>query len=1238
MEPGSRKKCFVAADLGTLRVSIDGGAAVSSAAQITQALKEMGAAGDTATKSVQELQSIAAKPIGGSGQSSAQVTSQLVAGFERARQVMQEMQQQAKGMSDVGLGGEFAGIAAGANELAAALTEAIGIFKDMVTEGANVEEILAAMKEQAMGLPEGFERLSAMEKMTFQQMQADIEGSIQKYKAFQNAQDSVAKAAQESGKIFQETEKANQREISQTEAAERRRMQQEQQATNIRRAATQEMRTSPLGGAVSTMMNVTMGAQMMGQGGFMGPAMGIQMLSTGLSEAAAGATAFGGAFALLIPILAGAAAAIAAVTAGIKFMSDALSAGAAQEKLTVQLTAMLGSAQAARTELEQIKDFTTGGAAGFLSFDDAQKGVERLQTLSGGLISVNQGLQILAGAQAVSGVGTEQLAQEIGKASNMMLAQVPIRYQLLTTLVQSKVITAQNAVELENMSRKGATGTAVFSAFQQMLHQNDAAAKQASTTFDGVIQRLDNIAKTRVLEPIGEALAKGLEKPLQMLGDMLDNPAIKSGIATFSYNLEVALLTVFYLIRDQGIIGAWQTGVETVSKYIQDNWPNMLLTVATTSFENFKTAGQSFITWFVQRFRDDWMQLWTEINALKLPGPKPGATGLEGQTGIGGVDIQATKDLDQQIRNAAGLTKTQADVTKQQSDKTTVLNQTTAELTAATQQLNLTFTAFNQQSGLLGWAGVGGAGGGGAPLFPGASKGMSEYAPGDRQTHDVMYGPLGQMKTGDIALSEDKMVQLFGSISNALGKFVDIVDQNGNILLAHQRVWDTSFKSPGNPNVNTFEVWGRTWDAAGKVIASTTATTQTALQKAQAEAKATAGSAPGAGTSKLQGVPDVEKALADQKAAMKAMDDEIKILTTDWGQYGKQTKLINDQEKEGIISITQATQQKLLLDKQIGTEISDTITKLTAQEAAIKAAYPTADVTKYDDELKKLHEDLDQVRQDMQKLAGTDVWSSFIRGVTQATNSWGTFGQQVTQVGKQITDQLASGIGNGLTQLVEGTGNVKQAFVSMLDAMIKAIMDFLAKQLIQQLISLIGTLAGGGGGGGLTSGLSSIGSSLGGHATGGLVNGPSGTDQVPSMLTAGEYVLTPKAVDKYGIQMIDAMNRGTFQPGGPGTLPQKYASGGLVGAATSSQNVPPSQSVSSNNTASTLAIVTNVTVPGSSGTSPSGQQGGSGNNSQNGMTPQELAQLQQSISLVIRDEIVRQKRPGGLLSKQQLSI
>jgi TP901 family phage tail tape measure protein len=63
--------------------------------------------------------------------------------------------------------------------------------------------------------------------------------------------------------------------------------------------------------------------------------------------------------------------------------------------------------------------------------------------------------------------------------------------------------------------------------------------------------------------------------------------------------------------------------------------------------------------------------------------------------------------------------------------------------------------------------------------------------------------------------------------------------------------------------------------------------------------------------------------------------------------------------------------------------------------------------------------------------------------------------------------------------------------------------------------------------------------SLAGYAKGGMVSNffarggyASGTDTVPAMLTPGEYVLTKDAVEKYGIEHLDAMNVGKYADGG----------------------------------------------------------------------------------------------------------
>ena len=63
-------------------------------------------------------------------------------------------------------------------------------------------------------------------------------------------------------------------------------------------------------------------------------------------------------------------------------------------------------------------------------------------------------------------------------------------------------------------------------------------------------------------------------------------------------------------------------------------------------------------------------------------------------------------------------------------------------------------------------------------------------------------------------------------------------------------------------------------------------------------------------------------------------------------------------------------------------------------------------------------------------------------------------------------------------------------------------------------------------------------------ATGGIVKGPGGIDNVPAMLTAGEYVISKGAVDKFGSGMFAALNSaggGSGQPTGG-----HYSTGGMV--------------------------------------------------------------------------------------------
>ena len=115
------------------------------------------------------------------------------------------------------------------------------------------------------------------------------------------------------------------------------------------------------------------------------------------------------------------------------------------------------------------------------------------------------------------------------------------------------------------------------------------------------------------------------------------------------------------------------------------------------------------------------------------------------------------------------------------------------------------------------------------------------------------------------------------------------------------------------------------------------------------------------------------------------------------------------------------------------------------------------------------------------------------------------------------------------------------------DALRSAATDFfrmLSQAYMQNAVNQIagGALAGGGGRGGILGFL--------GLNSGGVVRGGSGNkDDVPTLLTGGEFVLRKSAVKKYGPEFLQALNAGSIQTMQRGGLftPGTYGQGPIVG-------------------------------------------------------------------------------------------
>ena len=182
---------------------------------------------------------------------------------------------------------------------------------------------------------------------------------------------------------------------------------------------------------------------------------------------------------------------------------------------------------------------------------------------------------------------------------------------------------------------------------------------------------------------------------------------------------------------------------------------------------------------------------------------------------------------------------------------------------------------------------------------------------------------------------------------------------------------------------------------------------------------------------------------------------------------------------------------------------------------------------------------------------------NFKEGFNPLTSFFDKFGDNAATTADKINKSFANlatnlqtGFEDAFGAFVDGTKTADQAFQDMLLSISQQIIK---EQFSIGMRSLLGGLTGGGGygeqggGGGLLSSIFGgiLGKANGGiikkYSSGGHVQGGSGVkDDVPAMLTDGEYVLRKSAVNKYGKGMLDMLNQGGMVKG--------YAGGGSINA------------------------------------------------------------------------------------------
>jgi len=144
---------------------------------------------------------------------------------------------------------------------------------------------------------------------------------------------------------------------------------------------------------------------------------------------------------------------------------------------------------------------------------------------------------------------------------------------------------------------------------------------------------------------------------------------------------------------------------------------------------------------------------------------------------------------------------------------------------------------------------------------------------------------------------------------------------------------------------------------------------------------------------------------------------------------------------------------------------------------------------------------------------------------------------------KDTANTIKSEFNNAFLSFANGTETASDAFTKMAlnisDKIQQLALEFSTNLLFSKLMGTTSNIFGGGGGGGFNLG-SLFGFNKGGivkgYSSGGTVTGGSGTrDDIPAMLSGGEYVIKKSAVSKYGTNFLEMLNNkavGKFADGG----------------------------------------------------------------------------------------------------------
>jgi tape measure domain-containing protein len=194
----------------------------------------------------------------------------------------------------------------------------------------------------------------------------------------------------------------------------------------------------------------------------------------------------------------------------------------------------------------------------------------------------------------------------------------------------------------------------------------------------------------------------------------------------------------------------------------------------------------------------------------------------------------------------------------------------------------------------------------------------------------------------------------------------------------------------------------------------------------------------------------------------------------------------------------------------------------------------------------------DKEKKKKQIIAGDDIWAGFTEGAKQAKAQFQNSVELMIEIGQELPNQLANNFASAFDSFIQGSKTAGQAMADFARSTLSWLEQLIIKWLIVKAVQSMGYGDGG----------PVVGGSEQSFASGGRVRGWSPTataDNIPAMLTAGEFVQPVRAVDHYGVQFMDAVRRLQFPRHiafalAGGTVPRvpaghRLAQGGMAAAA-----------------------------------------------------------------------------------------